>query len=577
MSSVAKEKQYPCRFFLPNGESVTLAVAEKTSVQQIKKRIWLKKGPSLGRIDQHTVQLRDGDVSFSETALFSELLRIEPLFFIKNERGIMQCEVVQYRGDALQRQNLKPDVIIPCSMHGYLAYKTDKKLTLAEHLEVTDQSAQFLVQDKINGHKAAYFGLYRYTLFKWESEQQFRAQKPPLGYVSIGSTSVVVSDSNHPISARFSHGLVLAPLTDQIQSISVDPTNIHAPSAHGLTLSCKTSADRTKWVAAFQASVTRRLITIVQHVCQEISNRNALGEDGIFRVSGNKQSVDDLLEEYEAGYLPDLKAHALTTLTSLGKLVIRQMQEPMIPASKYRTVLNVVNETLEGEERIETVSKILNNDVSKPNQPVLRFLLDFLKTVSTKHSENRMDTKNLAVVFSPTLLRDTSGNLDVKAMGRDSKAAVEIVKFMIDHTAELWPKVPHPFSMGITASFKKNAIRRTVRRDRRSMIMSRAQSLQTLGDTQTSAFLQEFAKLSSSVLALTADQAADHKTTPKEESMLQQLRVFKAHLESTARKAEPVAVAAGGHRRNSSVPPPLPVNMKRRMSTRPPPLPNLPE
>ena len=80
----------------------------------------------------------------------------------------------------------------------------------------------------------------------------------------------------------------------------------------------------------------------------------------------------------------------------------------------------------------------------KPNREVAACLLKFLSQVSGHKDDNKMDTKNIALVLAPTLFGDKRKNAVkasqfdiVKDVQRQNKIA-EVLQVMIDCQSVLW-------------------------------------------------------------------------------------------------------------------------------------------
>jgi hypothetical protein len=84
--------------------------------------------------------------------------------------------------------------------------------------------------------------------------------------------------------------------------------------------------------------------------------------------------------------------------------------------------------------QIEKFKELLSL-LPRSNYETLQLLIDHLYSVQQRHHENLMTTKNLAMVFGPTLLRDIESSRDLIDMS--SKNAV--VECLILNAKELLP------------------------------------------------------------------------------------------------------------------------------------------
>lgn len=83
-------------------------------------------------------------------------------------------------------------------------------------------------------------------------------------------------------------------------------------------------------------------------------------------------------------------------------------------------------------ERIRVLKEVID-DLPSSHRLVLQFLIFHLARVAARDSENLMNTRNLSVVFAPTLLRHTSDEREMSDMHTKNTA----LQFLIDHHEEI--------------------------------------------------------------------------------------------------------------------------------------------
>ncbi|XP_010219411.1 PREDICTED: rho GTPase-activating protein 11A isoform X1 [Tinamus guttatus] len=90
----------------------------------------------------------------------------------------------------------------------------------------------------------------------------------------------------------------------------------------------------------------------------------------------------------------------------------------------------------------------------------LRFFFNFLRTVSLRSHENRMDSSNLAVIFAPNLMH--SGEIEKMTANTEKKIRLQaaVVQTLIDHAAEIG-QVPEFISEKIPAMLGIDALQST--------------------------------------------------------------------------------------------------------------------
>ncbi len=138
--------------------------------------------------------------------------------------------------------------------------------------------------------------------------------------------------------------------------------------------------------------------------CVVYLRANGLTEDGLFRVPGNNDAMDAIRRSYDRGQpLPLDNTH---DTAGVLKLFFRRLPEPLIPFDCYAPLLEKAktSSSMSPAEFNEAISKIISC-IPPSNLTLLRFLMDFLREVTTHSAVNRMVPDNVAVCFAPNLLR----------------------------------------------------------------------------------------------------------------------------------------------------------------------------
>lgn len=138
--------------------------------------------------------------------------------------------------------------------------------------------------------------------------------------------------------------------------------------------------------------------TIVLKCVREIETRG-LSSEGLYRKPGTFAHVKELQEEFEDKKSLKLsKYQDINVIASILKLYFRELSTPLIP-SEF-----ILPSTLNPQERLNKTYALLHN---MPIEPycTIKLLVQHLKRVQQNYAHNRMTSKNLAVVFGPTLMR----------------------------------------------------------------------------------------------------------------------------------------------------------------------------
>ncbi|KAF7727700.1 hypothetical protein EC973_007256 [Apophysomyces ossiformis] len=137
----------------------------------------------------------------------------------------------------------------------------------------------------------------------------------------------------------------------------------------------------------------------------------ALDKEGLFRKSPSSDELRRVKEAFNRGEDVDLRNHDANVSAALLKVFLRELPEPII-STQFSSELGAIPDTDYPPEIIDRVKRKLT--VAYGHRPydlgLLKFLVDFLYEVSQHSSENRMNAHNLALVFTPNVIRAIDGD-----------------------------------------------------------------------------------------------------------------------------------------------------------------------
>lgn len=200
---------------------------------------------------------------------------------------------------------------------------------------------------------------------------------------------------------------------------------------------------------------------ILKMCASEIESR-ALCLQGIYRVCGNKLKTDKLCQALENGmHLVDISEFSSHDICDVLKLYLRQLPEPFILFRLYKEFIDLakeihrVNEEQETKKgisedkkcsntcieinRILLKSKDLLRQLPASNFNSLHYLLVHLKRVVDHAEENKMNAKNLGVIFGPSLIRPrpTTAPVTISSLAEYSNQA-RLVEFLITYSQKIF-------------------------------------------------------------------------------------------------------------------------------------------
>lgn len=155
--------------------------------------------------------------------------------------------------------------------------------------------------------------------------------------------------------------------------------------------------------------------------------------EGIYRKSGGSSQVQHVREGFERSRDfdisdPDLDIHAVT---SGLKQYFRMLPTPLITFEVYDKLLDAFASP--PSSRIQVMQQGLA-ELPRVHRDVLEFLVFHLKRVADREKENLMTSLNIAVVFSPTIMRPENINREMT----DVQKKNDTLQFLVENCQEIF-------------------------------------------------------------------------------------------------------------------------------------------
>ncbi|KAK2013117.1 RhoGAP domain-containing protein [Colletotrichum eremochloae] len=179
-----------------------------------------------------------------------------------------------------------------------------------------------------------------------------------------------------------------------------------------------------------RADYERRTIPSVVTRCIEEVELRGMDIEGIYRKTGGNSQVKMIQEGFDKSEDYDISDPGLdiTAVTSVLKQYFRKLPMPLLTYEVYDRVLES-NALTDQTERCDHLRKVFSS-MPERHRDCLEFLMFHLARVAQREPENLMSPKNLAVVFAPTIMRDTSLEREMTDMHAKNLA----VQFVIENS-----------------------------------------------------------------------------------------------------------------------------------------------
>ncbi|XP_019740287.1 rho GTPase-activating protein 21-B-like isoform X2 [Hippocampus comes] len=157
-----------------------------------------------------------------------------------------------------------------------------------------------------------------------------------------------------------------------------------------------------------------KFVPLIVEVCCKLVEERGLEYTGIYRVPGNNAAISNMQEELNNKGMNDIdvqddKWRDLNVISSLLKSFFRKLPEPLFTNDRYADFIEA-NRIEDPVERLKVLKRLLH-ELPDHHYETLKFLSAHLKTVAENSEKNKMEPRNLAIVFGPTLVRTTEDNM----------------------------------------------------------------------------------------------------------------------------------------------------------------------
>ncbi|UPK96941.1 hypothetical protein LCI18_007876 [Fusarium solani-melongenae] len=173
----------------------------------------------------------------------------------------------------------------------------------------------------------------------------------------------------------------------------------------------------------------RQIPSVVTRCIEEVELRG-MDQEGIYRKTGGNSQVNMIKDGFSKDENFDISDPDLdiTAVTSVLKQYFRKLPMPLLTFDIYERVLES-NAVADETERCDHLRKTFAS-MPQRHRDCLEFLMFHLARVAKREPENLMSPKNLAVVFAPTIMRDTSIEREMTDMHAKNIA----IQFVIENS-----------------------------------------------------------------------------------------------------------------------------------------------
>ncbi|XP_046651472.1 rho GTPase-activating protein 21-like isoform X9 [Daphnia pulicaria] len=180
-------------------------------------------------------------------------------------------------------------------------------------------------------------------------------------------------------------------------------------------------------------------IPLIVELCVGIVEARGLESVGVYRVPGNSVAVNALSDSLNRGFdglnQSDPRWNDVNVISSLMKSFFRKLPDPLVTSELYGALIEA-SKTEPEQVRFNSIKRLVD-ELPEPHYSTLRYLVGHLSRVAGKSHVNKMEARNLAIVFGPTLIRP--GDDSTVTMVTDMSHQCRIVETLIDKVDFFFP------------------------------------------------------------------------------------------------------------------------------------------
>ncbi|KAM6539035.1 Rho GTPase activating protein [Fusarium falciforme] len=144
---------------------------------------------------------------------------------------------------------------------------------------------------------------------------------------------------------------------------------------------------------------------VVYRCIQYLDAKDAVLEEGIFRLSGSNVVIKQLRERFntegDVNLVTDPQYYDIHAVASLLKLYLRELPTTILTRELHMEFLSTI-EIPDHTKKIAAMNELVQR-LPQANATLLKYLIGFLIKIINNADMNKMTVRNVGIVFSPTL------------------------------------------------------------------------------------------------------------------------------------------------------------------------------
>ncbi|KHN77379.1 GTPase-activating protein pac-1, partial [Toxocara canis] len=154
-------------------------------------------------------------------------------------------------------------------------------------------------------------------------------------------------------------------------------------------------------------------VPLLIQMCVQVVEAHGMDTVGIYRIPGNTAAVNALKENLNYGFenvdFTDARWKDVNVVSSLLKMFLRKLPEPLLTDKLYPFFIDA-NRIAAHHQRLHKLRNLLRK-LPSAHYATLKYLIAHLRAVGAHSSVNKMETRNLALMFGPSIVRPSDDNM----------------------------------------------------------------------------------------------------------------------------------------------------------------------
>ncbi|KAH7696537.1 RhoGAP domain containing protein, partial [Aphelenchoides avenae] len=169
---------------------------------------------------------------------------------------------------------------------------------------------------------------------------------------------------------------------------------------------------------------------IIRCVCA--IERSRLRSEGLYRIPGEENEVQKLVDEFNSKVAPDLPSKDTETITGCVKKLLLDLREPLIPSSSFDELRCAL------DENDDALLRAAVEDLPIPHRDTLAFLCAHWQRVAAYAARNRMPAEALASELAPVVVGTKNSG---RGSGTVARQQIGIMKRLLEMPPDFWSEM----------------------------------------------------------------------------------------------------------------------------------------